>query len=147
MKLTEHFSIEELCHTDTGLDNNPTKDVLNNLMKLATDVLEPIRVSCGPIKVNCAYRSDVVNKSVGGVLGSEHRTGSAADINPIGVPIESVYDWIIKNISFGQCIMENKKGVRWIHISLPRDNKPNNEALVAKFIDGKMQYNKYEGIT
>ena len=146
MNITEHFTLEELCHTDTGIDNTPTQEIVGNLTVLAIDILEPTRTAWGSIKVNCAYRSDAVNKAVGGVTGSEHSLGKAADIKPLNVPLEEVYDWITKNIRFGQCILEDKNGIKWIHVSLPRENKPNNESLVARLVDGKMKYEPYDGI-
>ena len=39
MKLTEHFSLEELTHSDLalrkGIKNDPTPDVISNLTRLA----------------------------------------------------------------------------------------------------------------
>lgn len=49
MMLTEHFSLDELCQSDTairlGIDNTPPADVINNLRRFAEDVLEPLRAS------------------------------------------------------------------------------------------------------
>lgn len=145
MKLSEHFTLDELTHTDTGLPNDPEDSIVEtNLEKLATLRLEPTRKAWGAIKVNCGYRSDPVNKKVGGVPTSQHRTGDAADIYPLEAPINVVYDWMVKNLVFGQCILETGAfGEQWIHISNPRE-KDNQEALVAVSVDGKMRYRLYE---
>jgi hypothetical protein len=84
---------------------------------------------------------------VGGALTSQHVTGEAADIVPRETDIKEVYKWIVEDsrIPFGQCIYEEKnvsgRKVRWIHISLVRFDKPNNEALI---YNGK-HYTVYNG--
>lgn len=49
MMLTEHFSLDEMCQSDTatrlGIDNTPPAEVINNLRRLCEDVLEPLRAS------------------------------------------------------------------------------------------------------
>jgi hypothetical protein len=51
-----------------------------------------------------------------------------------------VYLWILDNLNFGQCIYEEKGAAKWIHISLPRVDKENQQALLYK--DGT--YSNYE---
>lgn len=47
--LTEHFSLDELCQSDTatrlGIDNSPPPEIITNLRRLCVDVLEPLRAS------------------------------------------------------------------------------------------------------
>lgn len=78
-----HFTFQELIHTDTGLDNTPSCDEhLGNLAGL-WNTLNYVRERFGaPIIVNSAYRTDAVNKQVGGSKRSLHRFGRAADIRP-----------------------------------------------------------------
>lgn len=79
--MKNYFSFSELIDTETGLENSPT-DFLQifNLKELHL-VLNILRhlVGC-PIKVNSAFRTPFVNKVVGGVEGSLHLNGCAADI-------------------------------------------------------------------
>lgn len=78
-----HFTFKELIHTDTGLDNSVSSD--SHLANLATlwNTLNYIRQEFGaPIIVNSAYRTDAVNKQVGGAKRSLHKQGRAADIRP-----------------------------------------------------------------
>lgn len=78
-----HFTFQELVHTDTNLDNAPSCDEhLGNLACL-WNTLNFIRERFGaPIFVNSAYRTDAVNKQVGGAKRSLHKQGRAADIRP-----------------------------------------------------------------
>jgi len=78
-----YFTWEELTVTDTGLANNPSTPQCQNLKRLASNVLDPLReLSGGPIYVNSAFRSQAVNAhpDVGGALNSLHLQGKAADI-------------------------------------------------------------------
>ena len=66
MKLTEHFSLEELIKSSTAkakkIDNTPTQAAKTNLQRLASNILEPIRLKYGkPIIVTSGYRSMALN--------------------------------------------------------------------------------------
>ena len=87
MNLSEHFTLEELTHTDhRTLDNTPNIDELANLKRLA-QFLESVKTALGgkPIMVNSAFRSKAVNDAVGSKDTSQHRTGCAADIRVPGM--------------------------------------------------------------
>ncbi|MBR5846187.1 MAG: peptidase M15 [Bacteroidaceae bacterium] len=81
----KYFTIPELSHSDTavslGIDNTPSKEHVANLERLVAHVLDPLRESWGgPICVSSGYRCPMLNKEVGGVEGSYHTRGMAADI-------------------------------------------------------------------
>lgn len=144
MQLSKNFTLDEMCDTLTGLPNVPDEDAKQHLLYLCQYVLQPIRSEVGALKVTSGYRSYEVNEAVGSHPMSQHRTGEAADFSPLSdLPIDNVFRWIVKQsgIPFGQCIRESKGGKDWIHISLPRLDKPNQQALV---YDGK-DYKPYAG--
>ena len=138
MKLSKNFTLAELTKTDTGLLNVPNIIDEDFLKQLCTYILQPIRDSCGRIGISSGYRSKAVNDAVGGVNNSQHKKGQAADIVPAQSDIADVYRWIIDNLQFGSCIIYPDRG--FIHISLPRNNKGNNQALIC--VKGK--YTLYE---
>jgi len=120
MKLTEHFTLEELYASEyadrNNIDNMPSDaTVLNNLKWLA-DNLEGVRnVLNHPIHVNSAYRCLSVNTGVGSKPTSSHVQGLAADIicPSFGSP-RAIVDAIIRsNIQYDQVILEYD---RWCHI-------------------------------
>ena len=119
MNLTEHFSLEELTHTDhRELDNTPNDAEKANLGRLAA-FLEKVKGLLGnkPIMVNSAFRSKAVNDSVGSKDSSQHRVGCAADIRVPGMtPDEVVRAVIASDLQFDQVIREFD---RWTHISIP----------------------------
>ena len=125
MQLSEHFSLEELTHTDhRTLDNTPTDKELANLVRLA-EFLEVVRsILDKPIMVNSAYRSKAVNDAVGSKDTSQHRTGCAADIRVPGMTPDKVVKAIIaSDLAYDQVIREFD---RWTHVSIavtiPRKN-------------------------
>jgi hypothetical protein len=130
-KLTEHFTLEELTHTDhRELDNTPTtaekciidgKEVMvnayENLPRLAK-FLEDLKVVLGgkPIMVNSAFRSEAVNTAVGSKNTSDHRRGCAADIRvPSMTPDEVTRAIIASDLPYQQVIREFD---RWTHVAI-----------------------------
>ena len=134
MKLSEHFSLDELTVSESaarlGLDNTPTNEALMNLKRLAA-FLEQVRATLGkPIKINSAYRSPAVNKSVGGSATSQHCFGCAADIRVNGMTPDQVVRAIINaKLPYDQVIREFDS---WTHVSIPNtaDGKRRGMALI-----------------
>lgn len=135
MNLTPHFTLEELTASEAadrnGWDNTPNEQELENLKRLA-DFLEQVKVVLGgkPIMVNSAFRSKLVNDSVGSKDTSQHRIGCAADIRVPGMtPDEVVKTVIASKIGYDQVIREFD---RWTHISVPNtpDTAPRRQALI-----------------
>jgi uncharacterized protein YcbK (DUF882 family) len=132
MNLSEHFTYEELTHTDhRQFDNTPNADELANLKRLAS-FLEQVKTVIGgkPMIVNSAFRSKPVNDAVGSKDTSQHRIGCAADIRvPDMTPDEVVKAVIASGIGYDQIIREFD---RWTHISVPNhpEDKPRQQALI-----------------
>lgn len=132
MQLTEHFTLEELTHTDhRDLDNTPNDAELANLVRLA-EFLEQVKSLLGgkPIMVNSAFRSKAVNDAVGSKDTSQHRVGCAADLRvPSMTPDQVVKAIIASGLGYDQVIREFD---RWTHISIPNDasHAPRKQALI-----------------
>lgn len=130
--LTEHFTLEELTHTDhREFDNTPNEAEIENLKRLAA-FLEKVKAVLGgkPIMVNSAYRSKLVNDSVGSKDTSQHRLGCAADIRVPGMtPDEVVQTIIASELEYDQIIREFNS---WTHISVPNhfEDQPRKQALI-----------------
>jgi uncharacterized protein YcbK (DUF882 family) len=132
MNLSEHFTLDELTHTDhRELENTPNEQELANLKRLA-EFLEKVKDVLGgkPIMVNSAFRSKVVNDAVGSKDTSQHRVGCAADLRVPGMtPDEVVKAIIASGIGYDQVIREFD---RWTHISIPNKlfDSPRKQALI-----------------
>ena len=132
MNLTEHFTLEELTHTDhREFDNTPNDAEVANLIRLA-EFLERVKMVLRgkPIMVNSAFRSKQVNDAVGSKDTSQHRVGCAADIRVPGMtPNEVVQTLMASGLEYDQIIREFDS---WCHISIPNDpnGKPRKQALI-----------------
>lgn len=128
----KYFTLEELFHSDKavsmGLDNDPrnilsvnnSEIIITNITRLVVEVLDPARELLGkPISVSSGYRSEKLNKAVGGANTSQHLLGEAADITCYNN--KYLFDIIKQNLIFDQLILEestiNGKKVEWVHVS------------------------------
>ena len=194
MKLSEHFTLDEMCKTSANLDNVPNEAQVENLKRLCgwleklrrrynlryvygkmeRSVSPPklggarggLRSAEGrllpegrknegmsgassdhpahtgtppnlggekitPIIINSGYRSEAVNKAVGGAKGSNHLTGCAADIRVTGIEQLVRYATILLDISdesqedFDELLLERSpKGTYWLHFAVrPSGNR------------------------
>lgn len=147
MKLSEHFSLEELTRTDhRTLDNTPDPIALANLHRLAA-FLEQVRTALGDrmVVINSAYRSAAVNAACGSRESSQHRVGTAADIRVPGMSPDAVVKAVMASgLGYQQLIREFSdpvKGGGWTHISIT--NEPNAEPKRQALIIDKLGVKPY----
>ena len=126
MKLSDHFTLAEMTHSDyavrTGTPNKPGTAELANLFRLA-QTLERVRIAVGkPLIINSAYRSPSVNSAIGGAHNSQHMRGLAADVKVLGMTPYEVCQRVIRaGIEYDQLILEFGS---WTHISVPEVTSP-----------------------
>ena len=132
MKLTEHFTLEELTYTDhRQFDNTPNEEQAANLRRLAR-LLEEVRTLFNnqPILINSGFRSKAVNDAVGSKDSSQHRLGCAADFRIPGLTPDQIVRIIVNSVvPYDQVIREFD---RWTHISVPNTLAlvPRRQALI-----------------
>ena len=57
MQLSKNFSLEELCATNSKLENRPNQNNINSLSLLVKEVLQPLRDLYGkPIHIDSGFR-------------------------------------------------------------------------------------------
>ena len=132
MRLSKHFSLEELTHSDTAvrldIDNTPTVEVIDNLTFLS-EKLEDVRALLrNPMLVNSGFRSLILNRHLGSRDTSSHVKGLAVDfISPsFGNPEAIVRAIVESDIQYDQVILEFN---RWVHLSFAKEN-PRLQALI-----------------
>jgi len=148
MNLTANFTLEEMTKSETALrhdmDNTPGEAEIENLKRLAEEVLQPVRDHYGKgVKVNSGYRHPEVNAKVGGSKTSDHCKGQAADIEIPGVPNAELAKWVAENLDFTQVILEfYTQGIPdsgWVHVSYDPANLK-KQTLTAVKQNGKTVY-------
>ena len=144
MKLSKNFTYEELCHSGVaerkGLRNRPkTKEeervVIENLKALCMEVLQPLRDYLEkPVVISSGYRSEEVNRAVGGVKGSQHLRGEATDLHVENTEhLLKIMHFIMEETDFDQLIWEkNKAGTQWVHVSYRRNGVNKHQVLSSK---------------
>lgn len=123
----KYFTVKELTHSDTAkarnIDNTPSGEVRENLERLITNLLDPIREIWGkPLIVNSGYRCTQLNNAVGGVSNSNHLKGEAADITTGSKQGNLKLFEMVKasNLAFDELIDE--KNGSWLHVALRKNN-------------------------
>ena len=86
MRLSDNLSLKEVTKSATaikhGISNEPSIEHLENLKAIAENIFQPIRNHFGvPIAVTSGYRSEELNKRIGGSLTSQHSKGEALDLD------------------------------------------------------------------
>lgn len=140
MRLSENFDLAELTKsqaaTRLGVLNQPTANEVKSLQYLVDTVLQPARDALGPIIINSGFRSEAVNRAIGGSPTSQHCKGEAADIEALNLSNLELAKWIVKNCEFDQVILEgyDPKDPRagWVHVSV-KPTKNRGESLLAIF--------------
>lgn len=157
-QITPHFSYRELTRSETarrhGIDNTPSQADLINITYTAHQ-LEKVRAYLNDkyqkpiaIIVTSCFRSERVNKLVGGSKTSAHRFGLAADCDATGFTSRAFAKEIIEMrdkglIAFDQLILEfpERGDGAWVHIGFKKDGKgQRNQILTATKRNGKTVY-------
>ena len=134
INLSEHITLGEMTVTKvkTADGNIPSHVAIENMKRLC-GWLEHLRSMYNilygdgnvPILINSGYRSEEVNKRVGGSPTSNHLTGCAADIRVFGIEQALRYAVILLNYAdntmqeFDELLIErSKKGTYWVHFAV-----------------------------
>ena len=117
-----------------GIYNNPTPEELKAMVNLATKVFQPLRKAFGdkPIRINSFFRSEQLNRLIGGSRTSQHCKGEAMDIDALGGTTNKELFFYIKNkLDFDQLLWEfgDEENPDWIHVSY-KLNMPNRKQVL-----------------
>lgn len=122
----KYFTLYELCKSDTAkkqnIDNFPTWEVVDNLKRIVEEILDPLREWYEkPIKINSGYRSQKLNKAVGGVNNSFHLNGCGVDIDTNNTTEnKKLFEYIKNNLPFTELGWEGNGS--WIHVGYNGNN-------------------------
>jgi uncharacterized protein YcbK (DUF882 family) len=65
-----------------GIDNTPNAEQFSNMVHVAENVFQPVREHFDtPIYVSSFFRSEALNKAIGGSSSSTHMKGEAMDLD------------------------------------------------------------------
>lgn len=122
MQLSEHFSLDEMTRSSTAkrlsIDNTPPLSAIKNLTVLCQEVLEPARKLYGhPFIINSGYRCVKLNRAVGGVTGSYHCQGRAADIACTDYTnVDYLVSCLYQQPKTDTILVEYTRTAIWVHV-------------------------------
>jgi zinc D-Ala-D-Ala carboxypeptidase len=155
MNLSENLSVAEFSASNTakrkGIDNTPKDAHLEAAKELAKNIFQPIREHFAkPIWLSSGYRSEALNKAIGGSKTSQHCKGEAMDIDMDGKggPTNAeIFNYIKDNLPFDQLIWEfgTKTSPDWVHVSYKKGGPQRGQILRAvRNSAGKTVYEPYK---
>lgn len=150
--LSKNLSLAEVTKSATaikkGISNEPTIEHLENLKAVALNVFQPVRDHFNiPIAVTSGYRSEELNKLIGGSSKSQHSKGEALDLDCDvfgGLSNRDLFEYIKDHIDYDQLIWEfgDDDNPNWVHVSYKRIANNRREVLRAYRSNGKTHYKK-----
>jgi hypothetical protein len=148
-RISENISYREAIKSNTamrkGIDNTPTSYEITNMVGVAKNIFEPLRKWVGgPIKITSMFRSEKLNRAIGGSSRSQHCQGRALDLDDtFGHKTNAeMFDYIKSNLSFDQLIWEFGSDINpdWIHVSYISNDENRGRVMQAQKINGKTKY-------
>jgi len=143
-KISKYLTVADAIKSETairkGLDNSMNATQLGYAKYVATMCFDPIKDKFPRAGCYSFFRSDAVNKAVGGSKNSFHSYAAAIDIDSLGdVDNRAIFKWIIDgNVPFSQVIWEfgdlNKPN--WVHIGLIAGDKRHDIKRIYTDVNG-----------
>ena len=149
IRISKHISYKEATRSTTalrlGIENVPNQYQLQNMEMVAKHVFEPLRKAINaPIKINSFYRSEELNKAIGGSSKSQHCQGRAIDIDDVYSDVSNafMFHYIKDNLDFDQLIWEfgTEHNPDWVHVSYVDADTNRKRCLKAIKENGKTKY-------
>lgn len=148
--ISDHVTYKEATYSATAIknsiNNDPNETQLENMKKCANAIFEPLRAWVNDsIFISSCFRSDKLNKKIGGANGSQHlaNSGAAFDIddNYGHKPNKDMFFYIWDNLEFDQLIWEfgTDENPDWVHFSY-NEGKNRKQVLRGKTVNKKTVY-------
>ena len=152
MLLSDNLSLAEAISSATalrkGIANKPTQQHLLNLKEVALHIFQPCREHFGkPLRVTSGYRSEALNKAIGGSSKSQHSKGEALDMQSTkGYTNKELFMYIKEHLEFDQLIGEFPDNVgeyAWVHCSYKKEGNRGEVLIAYKDDNNKTKYAKW----
>lgn len=122
-----------------GIDNTPNDEQIKNLQQLNLNIYTPIKTGLDKLGKNLivtsGFRSQALNKHIGGASNSHHCEGRALDL--VCDNVEFLFKFIKGlNLPYNQLIKEPS----WVHVSLSLKDIPERQDLEAYMENDQIKY-------
>jgi len=138
--ISKYISYQEATTSQTavrkGIKNEPNDEQLVNMQLVGIRIFDRVREHFATaFRVSSFFRSDALNKAVGGSKTSQHVKGQAIDMQGSAkVSNAEIFEYIKRNLDFDQLIWEygTDKEPAWVHVSYVSKEKNRNQILRIK---------------
>lgn len=133
--ISQNFALKEFLVSQTatrhGIDMTPPPEIVLNIRRLVTTVMQPLRDVVGPLLISSGYRPEDLNSLIGGSKTSAHRFGCATDFYSNHYsPLDLCNKIVELDLPFDQVIHEFGD---WVHVGIRWDNKPIRKELLTTY--------------
>lgn len=126
IKISKYLTVADAIRSETairhGIDNSMNAAQLENAKYFATNVFDPIKDKFPNALCTSFFRSEAVNKLVGGSPSSFHSYAGAIDIDSIGnANNKEIFKWAIDgNVPANEILWEfgTITAPDWVHVGL-----------------------------
>lgn len=124
-----YFTLDEMLESTAAAKHNHVIDVtpgmLQGIIMLVREVLDPLRSAMGAIEVTSGIRDEELNCLVGGALSSDHVATSARAAvdfrSACGVPHGELAAYVRAHLPFDQLIIYDSE--KRLHVGYRRENR------------------------
>lgn len=149
MQISSYITLQDACKSATaqrlGIDNAPNNEQTLAMQRFCANVYDRVCEKFGKIiPFNSFFRSEKLNKAIGGSRNSQHCKGEAIDLDGNSNLNATIFNYIKDNLDFDQLIWEfgDKNCPDWVHVSCKKNG---NRKQVLKSVKekGKTIYKNY----
>ena len=144
--ISKTVSLNEATRSNTavrfGIDNTPNEAQKMALTDTAVHIVDAVRKQFGDaVDISSFFRSEKLNKKIGGAKGSQHTTGEAVDLDSRDNALNlAIFNFVKDNLVFDQLILEapDVNGVpSWTHVSFVNHPKQNRGQVLVYLASSK----------
>jgi len=146
-KISKYLTLEQAIRSQTAsrlkIDNTPTDAEVLVITNTAKTLFDPIKDQFPDTQLTSLFRSEALNKAIGGSKTSQHRLGKAIDVDrPTNADNKALFEWIKDNLTFGQLIWEfgDDSGPDWVHVGMGTKK----QLLIAYSENKQTKYKTYQ---
>ena len=133
-----------------GIDNTPNETQIAMITDTAVHIVDSVRKQFGDstVDVSSFFRSEKLNKKIGGSKSSQHCKGEAVDLDSKDNELNlAIFNFVKDNLTFDQLLLEypDEKGIpQWVHVSYVNHPKKNRGQILVKLKDKYIPYGEYK---
>lgn len=155
--ISKTVSLKEATRSNTavrfGIENTPNQTQLEAMVHTAEHIIDSVRKQFSDaVDVSSFFRSEKLNKKVGGSKTSQHCKGEAVDLDSRDNTLnQAIFDFVKDNLVFDQLLLEHPdaNGIpQWVHVSYVSHPKKNRGQILVVLKDRTIPFGEWsKGMT